>query len=75
MSKDKPKRTKPVTGTAKKPKAEKPPVLYLRLTPAHEEALEKYIQRQKAKPDRQAVGLAAIEAFLEQEGLWPREKS
>ena len=74
MSKQKPNKTKAMTTTQKKPKTDKPPVLYVRLTHAHEEALDKYIQRQKAKPDRQAVGLAALEMFLEQEGLWPQEK-
>lgn len=53
-----------------KPK-EPTPVLYLRLTPEHDAAIQEYIARQKAKPDRQAVGLAALEAFLEAEGLWP----
>lgn len=54
-------------------KAEKKsPVLYLRLTESHERALDEYIRRQKAKPDRQAVGLAALESFLQQEGLWPQ---
>ena len=72
MSKQKPSKDKHVTATQKK--ADKGSVLYLRLTPEHEAALEKYIQRQKAKPDRQAVGLAALEDFLEGEKLWPPEK-
>ena len=71
MSKKKPDKAKPVTKTQKKPAADKLPVLYVRLTPAHDAALDDFIQRQKAKPDRQAVGLAALESFLEQEGLWP----
>jgi hypothetical protein len=55
---------------AAKPK-EPTPTIYLRLTAAHEAAVQVYINRQKAKPDRQAVGLAALEHFLEAEGLWP----
>jgi hypothetical protein len=72
MSKKKPDKAKPVTATETEKKQS---VLYLRLTPAHETALERYISRQKAKPDRQAVGLAALESFLEQEKLWPPEQS
>jgi hypothetical protein len=59
-----------VPTTSEKPKTSKTPVLDLRLTPKHEAALEEYIQRQKAKPDRQAVGLAALEMLFEQAGLW-----
>lgn len=75
MSKQKPKQAKAVTATTPKAKADKPPVLYLRITPAHETALEAYITRQKAKPDRQAVGVAALELFLQQEGLWPPDET
>lgn len=74
MGKKKPNQAKPVAATTKKPKAEKQSVLYIRTSPEHEAALDAYIQRQKAKPDRQAVGLAALEQFLEQEGLWPLGK-
>lgn len=65
MGKSKPSK-KPVNATANKS-----PVLYVRLTDEHEAALAAYIARQKAKPDRQAVGLAALEEFLRAEGLWP----
>ena len=61
---------KPVTATES---SRKQAVLYLRLTSDHVAALEEYISRQRAKPDRQAVGLAALEAFLKEEKLWPRE--
>lgn len=72
MGKRKPNgQKKPVQATVKNPPADKAPVLYIRLSPPLDAALAAYIDRQKAKPDRQAVGVAALEAFLQSEGLWP----
>ena len=60
---------------SKKPaNADKPPVLYLRLTPEHEAALQSFMSRQRVKPDRTAVGLTALEEFLSKEGDWPPPK-
>lgn len=49
----------------------KPPVLYLRLTNEHEAALQEFISRQRVKPERTQVGMAALEELLAKEGLWP----
>lgn len=51
--------------------ASKPPVLYLRITPEHEAAIQAFLGRQRVRPDRTAVGLTALEEFLAKEGLWP----
>jgi hypothetical protein len=65
-----------VMGKKKKPTADRPakdrgPVLYLRLTDDHERALQAFIDAQRIKPDRTAVGLAALEELLAKEGFWP----
>ena len=54
-----------------KPDAGKAPVLYLRLTPEHEVALLAFINAQRIKPDRTAVGLTALEELLAKDGFWP----
>lgn len=50
------------------------PVLYLRLTHEHESALVAFINAQRIKPDRTAVGLTALEELLSKEGYWPPPK-
>lgn len=47
------------------------PVLYLRLSPEHEAALQAFVNAQRIKPDRTAVGLTALEELLQKEGFWP----
>jgi hypothetical protein len=47
------------------------PVLYLRLTPEHEEAIQRFIAAQRIRPDRTTVGITAIEELLAREGFWP----
>jgi hypothetical protein len=63
MSKRKPER-KPEAAAEKG----KPPVLYLRITPDDEAALQAYIDAQDTPPDRTAVGLRALRQFLESRG-------
>jgi hypothetical protein len=58
MSKHKPQDAKPA----------KPPILYLRLLPSDEAALQDYIHAQDTPPDRTAVGLRALRAFLRERG-------
>lgn len=47
------------------------PVLNLRLGHELEAAVAAFIGRQKVKPDKTAVVLAAVEKFMTEEGLWP----
>lgn len=64
------KRKKPgpaPSGTAK----ERGPILYLRLDDALEAAIQKFIKAQVVPPDRTAVGIIALQQFLERQGLWP----
>jgi hypothetical protein len=56
-------------------KANRGPVLYLRLTEEHEAALQSLIKSQRIKPDRTAVGLTALEELLHKEGFWPPNRS
>lgn len=50
------------------------PVLYLRLGPELNDALQRFIAAQRIKPDRTAVGLTALEELLSREGYWPPPK-
>lgn len=50
------------------------PVLNLRLGHELEAAVAVFIARQKVKPDKTAVVLAAVEKFMAEEGLWPPPK-
>lgn len=68
MAKTKPTKpeTQPTTGRA--------PVLNLRLGHEREAAIAEFIAAQKVPPDKTAVVLAAVDKFLEEEGLWqPKE--
>ncbi len=68
-------------GTMSKKKANPPatssgskdrgPVLFIRLKPDMEEALQAFIGAQDVEPDRSAVGLKALSEFLEKRGFWP----
>lgn len=58
-------------GPAPKPSKDRGPVLYLRLTEDHEAALVAFINAQRIKPDRTAVGLTALEELLARDGFWP----
>ncbi len=63
---------------AKKPKHEQPklpagrsPVITIRLGHEREAAVAVFIEKQKVKPEKTAVILAALDKFLAEEGLWP----
>lgn len=47
------------------------PVLFIRLKPEMEQALQAFIGAQDVEPDRSAVGLKALSEFLEKRGFWP----
>ena len=47
------------------------PVLNLRLGAEREAAVAAFIAAQKVPPDKSAVVLAALDAFLRDEGFWP----
>lgn len=46
-------------------------MLYLRLPPELDAALQAFIAAQRIRPDRTAVGLTALEELLAKEGYWP----
>jgi len=66
--------SKPKKVDSKAAPKDRGPVLYLRLTADHEKALQAFINAQRIKPDRTAVGLTALEELLAKEGHWPPAK-
>lgn len=47
------------------------PVLYLRIDPQLESALQSFIEKQRIRPDKTAVVTTALQELLEREGFWP----
>jgi len=58
---------------AKPDPAKKRNVVFVTLDDATEEALQRFIEAQRIRPDRSAVGQAAIVEFLEKEGFLKAE--
>ncbi len=47
------------------------PVLYVRISPELEAAIQSFIAAQRVAPERTAVTIKALEEFLQREGFWP----